>query len=367
MKTLVHFLLCACLLSSTSLLAQTEETTPKKKRTTIIIKTIDEDGTENTQTITKEGEVLDFKTNANKLDFQDLDIFIKKAKKGDKLRIELEGDVQKFNFDASDFMAFNRADCDQPFLGIMMISTKTFDNGTAIHGQVDQKGVLINEIIKDTGAEDAGLLANDVLTKIDGKPMTTLGGVIEEIKSHNVNDQVTVTYLRNGQEMQVVATLKGKKCPAEKVAEIEEIIETQVAQIEEKEMEIEILTDKIMQIKKEKDAAKAAAAAEKIANATEEDRFVNLAPQQKQTLALEEIEVFPNPSIGWVTLSFNALPQATSISVIDISGREIYREELPNFDGNYRKEIDIRQAAKGTLLLNIVQGEKVHTEKIIFN
>ncbi|MFK8103861.1 MAG: T9SS type A sorting domain-containing protein, partial [Saprospiraceae bacterium] len=189
----------------------------------------------------------------------------------------------------------------------------------------------------------------------------------KEIKSHKVNDQITVTYLREGQESQVVATLKGKKCPTEKVFKIEKIVEKQAAEIKEREMEIEILTDQIMQIKKEKDAAKAAAATKKMEAATEESNFVNVAPQQKQTLALEEIEVFPNPSIGWVTLSFNGLAKATSISVIDISGREIYREELPNFDGNYRKEIDIRKAAKGTLLLNVRQGEKVHTEKIIFN
>ncbi|MFK8101229.1 MAG: PDZ domain-containing protein, partial [Saprospiraceae bacterium] len=224
MKTLVPFLLCGCFLLTTQLFAQTEEAIPNKTRTTIIIKTVDEDGTENTQTITEEGKVFDFKMNTEELELKDLDIFIKEAKKGGKLRFELEGDVQAFNFDVSDIMDFNRGDCDQPFLGIMMIQQKTFDDKNATNSHANRNGVLINKIIKDTGAEDAGLLADDVLTMIDGKPMTSLGEVIKEIKSHKVNDQITVTYLREGQESQVVATLKGKKCPTEKVFKIEKIV-----------------------------------------------------------------------------------------------------------------------------------------------
>ena len=121
-----------------------------------------------------------------------------------------------------------------------------------------------------------------------------------------------------------------------------------------------------MMIKKKKDAEKQKQALLNT-TATEKETLINTAPQKKQLLDLADIDVYPNPSTGWINLNFRGIATATSISIVDVSGKEIYREELPLFSGHYQKEIDIREAAKGSLFLNILQGEKIHTEKIIFN
>ena len=64
-------------------------------------------------------------------------------------------------------------------------------------------------------------------------------------------------------------------------------------------------------------------------------------------------------------INFSGLKVPTVIQVLDLNGKEVYSEKLDEFDGSYNKEIDIKNEAKGTLILKIKQGDKVITQKII--
>ncbi len=49
-----------------------------------------------------------------------------------------------------------------------------------------------------------------------------------------------------------------------------------------------------------------------------------------------------------------------------MSGREIYTQPLSSdFDGHFDQQIDLSGEQKGTLLLYIIQGEKIFSEKIL--
>ena len=76
-------------------------------------------------------------------------------------------------------------------------------------------------------------------------------------------------------------------------------------------------------------------------------------------------DAFPNPTGGQLTVRFQAEPGPTVFTITDVLGREIHRQELDDFDGRYDQQIDVRSAAKGTLLLTIRQGERVFTEKVL--
>ena len=78
-----------------------------------------------------------------------------------------------------------------------------------------------------------------------------------------------------------------------------------------------------------------------------------------------KLTYFPNPTSGSVRLQFKAPAINTVVRVTDVSGRELYREELAGFNGSYDNTIDLGQAPKGALLLSIQQKDKVFTEKII--
>ncbi|HVX29680.1 MAG TPA: trypsin-like peptidase domain-containing protein [Nitrolancea sp.] len=69
------------------------------------------------------------------------------------------------------------------------------------------QGALIESIVPGSPAEDAGLQKNDVVTKIDGKELTTESAFAETVDSHKPGDVITLTVERNGQEMTIKVTL----------------------------------------------------------------------------------------------------------------------------------------------------------------
>ena len=85
-------------------------------------------------------------------------------------------------------------------------------------------------------------------------------------------------------------------------------------------------------------------------------------------LRMEEFTLFPNPNQGNFTVAFELDKEAPiTVSVVDIAGKEVYREEVKEFTGSYRKSIDVSAYAKGTYFLNIVQGEQVYTQQFVYN
>lgn len=61
-----------------------------------------------------------------------------------------------------------------------------------------QTGVLVQEVAAGSGAADAGLQANDVITAVDGDAVTSPSSLAAAVQSHDPGDQVTVTYTRDG-------------------------------------------------------------------------------------------------------------------------------------------------------------------------
>ncbi len=78
------------------------------------------------------------------------------------------------------------------------------------------------------------------------------------------------------------------------------------------------------------------------------------------------IEVYPNPNEGVFTLAFNQEDKAkTSIQVLDINGKVVYKEKLGKFSGEYRKEIDLKKFGSGTYLINVLASDKTSTRKVL--
>ena len=86
----------------------------------------------------------------------------------------------------------------------------------------DQEGVLIVEIATDSPADEAGLRSSDETFTLDGQEMMIGGDVIirinrtnmdgiqslrEELSNYAPGDEVTLTILRDGEQMEIVVTL----------------------------------------------------------------------------------------------------------------------------------------------------------------
>ncbi|HVM86544.1 MAG TPA: PDZ domain-containing protein [Puia sp.] len=71
----------------------------------------------------------------------------------------------------------------------------------------DGKGAKITDITENSGAEKAGLQKDDIIIKINDIKIEGPSQLTEAIHKFKPEDKVTVTYIRDGKERQVVATL----------------------------------------------------------------------------------------------------------------------------------------------------------------
>ena len=60
------------------------------------------------------------------------------------------------------------------------------------------EGAYINSLTAGGAAAKAGLQEGDVILKVDGESITSSSDLVLAIRSHSPNDEVDVTYLRDG-------------------------------------------------------------------------------------------------------------------------------------------------------------------------
>lgn len=72
-------------------------------------------------------------------------------------------------------------------------------------------GIYIIDVAEKSGASDAGLKSGDIITQIDGTPITDYADLSMVVGSRRPGDQVQVTYNRNGKNVTVPVTLRDQK------------------------------------------------------------------------------------------------------------------------------------------------------------
>lgn len=72
-------------------------------------------------------------------------------------------------------------------------------------------GVYVTDVADNSGAENAGIKNGDIITKVDGTPITDFSDLSLAVGSKRPGDRVQVTYLRNGKETTSTVTLKDQK------------------------------------------------------------------------------------------------------------------------------------------------------------
>ena len=268
-------------------------------------------------------------------------------------------------------------DPNKGFLGVIMKKEVEVENNNgeetkSVKG-VSDKGAYISEIVENSAAAEAGLMAEDIITALDGNSIADFEALSEYLGNKQKGDVVAITYLRGNKTMQTTATLKGGegRFMVKKFQTNHEFIsddEGDGAKIFKirKEIEGEGEGDhKVIIIKRiKKGEGEEEEVVEEIIRGGD-DIDVNV--ETPSQLAIESINLFPNPSNGWVQVQFKAEPVATVVRINDINGKELFKQNMPDFDGNYNKAIDLNNAAKGTVILSIQQGDKIFTDKIVLN
>ncbi len=82
-------------------------------------------------------------------------------------------------------------------------------------------------------------------------------------------------------------------------------------------------------------------------------------------LQLIDFSANPNPTDGDLNIHFEAEAKPLTLTILDVTGKQVFRQELRDFDGLYQQQLDLRRAAKGVIFITIQQGDKVFTEQVI--
>lgn len=223
LNTVLIICIAFLFLINNAALAQ-EEARGKDEKVIMTKKTIDKDGKERVETIIKKDGKTEIRVTvdgkeipAEAINEDDLVIF-KKGNKTyflretenfvDNLDLALEGlEVQLKDIQFPDFrlgVADETRD-DEGSLGVMLKELEVNENGTT------RKEVKITEVFEGSAAEEAGLKKGDIITAIDGKTIRSLSQTIHLIKANAPGETITITYIRNKEEIETKATLKESK------------------------------------------------------------------------------------------------------------------------------------------------------------
>ncbi len=238
--------------------------------------------------------------------------------------------------DKTAWMERMKAECEErcgtPFLGLYM---------EAKDSNFETYDVLITGIVQNTGAEDAGILKGDVITKVEGQSISKINDVVDIIRAREPGDVVKLVLDRNGKKKRIKATLSNMT-----QSDLFSPCDCETGEINTRAM----TTKEIIIFKGE---------------AQPETPQLDITPDR--LLSLDNVELFPNPNNGIFTAKFessNKVP--TTVAVVDVNGKEVYREIINDFDGRYDNRINISNQSKGTYFLNIIQGDKIFTQTFVY-
>jgi|GEM_PF-2599475 len=216
-------------------------------------------------------------------------------------------------------------------------------------------GVKIQSIIDGSGAQEAGLASGDIIHGIGEDPVESFRALHVALSNYEPGEVVTVQFERDG----VTKTVESELRAWGDLPNYKNSWRAQVKCGEERVIESPKVTKRIIIIKKGED--KTEVTEEKVAPVP----IVDLAQPMDYSLDLKNFSAFPNPTDGKFSVQFTANAEPITVSVFDATGKEIYRDNVKNFDGYYNEEIDLRGKSTGALILSIAQDGKRHSEQII--
>ena len=91
---------------------------------------------------------------------------------------------------------------------------KTIDLGTT-------EGIYVAEVSADGSAAEAGLKEGDVITHFNGKKISKMGELYEELSTHYPGDKVTITILREKKSLTKTMTLRNAQGTTEQLADVD--------------------------------------------------------------------------------------------------------------------------------------------------
>ncbi|HPI04744.1 MAG TPA: PDZ domain-containing protein [Saprospiraceae bacterium] len=327
------------------------------------------------------GDVIFSLNDTNIKDFEDISDFMENTRAGDNIRIVYEREGKRATTEATLGgqkqwnQSFGGSDQNWNSNGNQRKKQWNWDNydvdtrekdaclGVFTSGAVidDKKGAQVSNFTDESAAREVQIAKGDLILSINGKPVEDHEGLWDQIAQYKPNDKVQVEFLRDGKTMQVEATLKACRDNTSRVM----IKETDGAgEQNSRELTLSSWGEKEQKRMKER---RVITIHRSEGDAPEQAPTPAARPATDRNLRLDSFRTFPNPSSGQITIEFKGAPVATTLSMFDASGRQLYREEMNAFNGEYLQQFDLTEYAKGTIVVQVQQGDKLYSEQIVVN
>ncbi len=87
----------------------------------------------------------------------------------------------------------------------------------------------------------------------------------------------------------------------------------------------------------------------------------------KSSKTVKNLNAYPNkPNNNKLNVEFTAPEKGNvTITVTDITGKEIGKEKIADFTGEYFGQVDLKSSAKGTIFVTVVQGEDGNVKRVV--
>jgi len=323
----------------------------------------------------QDGDVIFQLGDAPIADFEDISDFMAYAKPGEKVNITYERNgkrntveatlseqkntwkVNSGNWDMSGFdpeemwkkVGVNPGNCTvnvrqkDACLGVF---SDAFTDGNAA-------GSRINDFTEESAAREVNMEKGDLITAINGQRVKGHDDLWNQIAPYKVGDKVKLDFIRNGKALTTEVTLKACKDNSSRV----QILDNDGEEVRDftswnwnDDDQRRLRERSVITIRRgEGDVPK-----------------VDLSAQDR-SLKLAEFRAFPNATPGQITVEFKGESVATTVSFFDLTGRQLFREELNAFNGRYSQQFDLSDYAKDPIVVHVQQGDKVFTEQVGVN
>ena len=88
--------------------------------------------------------------------------------------------------------------------------------------------------------------------------------------------------------------------------------------------------------------------------------------KSREELKVEDISYYPNPNNGRFNLKFTLKNKGTTVvRIMDDKGREVFVDTVEKLTGEYERQIDLTPFGRGMYFLQVAQGGRYHTKKLV--
>ena len=287
------------------------------------------------------------------------------------------------------------------YLGVSIRNFSLENNGNPV------SGVQVVNIFDDGAAKNTALKENDIITHINGLQVINRETVLAELAKLNWGDEVVLMYFRDGSYYTLKCNLGYKKITKtynmskKKESDKEvwmfkddqteltldesgtpiEISKTfsdnSVESVDLTEIGVEELPQyfldfgdkkQAVDIVKAKQLESGSKANEVVFIKTVKESGTPTQTQEETELNLNNFSISPNPTIdGSFHLGLKSTQkELATIQIFDITGKIVWSKQNVSIEDIYSEKVDLgKNIAKGTYLIQVVQGGKKATKKLL--